>query len=578
MNPISQGASLSDVWGPSANNLFATGNGGIVLRYDGQKWRVTHTPVTENLNAVWGTDATHAFAVGQDGVILFFNGSTWVKQASPTSQPLNDVWGTSATDVYAVGQQREVVHYNGAAWDTMAVADGIEILYSMWGSSSHDIYATGLGKKLLHYDGVSWGEVQTNANFALNAVWGTSATDVFAVGGAGAAVHYDGVSWSNIDVGSSFFPNTVWGTATNDVYAMGSAAGSASPAYHWNGLSWSPVEMHSIKGITRVFGVDNEVIAVGSAGLIHRKSGAEFLPDAGGLTADLEAVWVAPAGNEAFAAGDFGTILHFHSGKWTSMASGTTQNLRGLGGVCPCSVLAVGENGVVLRYNGVDWSDISPGVPVHFNEVWVDNATGDAFVVGEGGTVMHLQGGVWSPLSLGSVTANLLSVWGSSVSNVYVVGAQSSAYKWTGTQFKFVAVAPGNYYNFHGVHGTGPKDVYVAAEYFLNAPPPLASTAAANSGEALHQGGSIFHWDGGQWTAVYSDPVNDVLSVWRANTHEGYATGDSYSILRDATVDHGWVRVFDVKNLPFYVNSVWGSSMKNVFIVGDDGAIVRYSQ
>jgi photosystem II stability/assembly factor-like uncharacterized protein len=572
MNPASNGNTLTDVWGPSANNLFATGSSGIVMRYDGEKWRLTRTPVTENLNAIWGTDATDAFAVGQEGTILFFNGTSWTKQTSPTDQTLNDVWGTSATDVYAVGQQREVVHFNGAEWDTMAVADGIEILYSVWGSSSQDIYATGLGKKLLHYDGVSWGEVQTNASFALNAVWGTDSTDVFAVGGAGAAVHYDGVSWNNIDVGASFFPNTVWGTATDDVYAMGSGSGAASNAYHWDGFSWTPVETHTLDGVARVFGVDSEVIAVGQAGLIHRKSGAEFLPDVGGLTADLEAAWVSPDGLQAFAVGDFGTILHFEHGKWTSMESGTTQNLRGLGGVCSCSLLAVGESGVILKYDGATWSDFSPGIPVNFNEVWMDRDTGDAFVAGDGGTVMKLENGTWSPLSLGSVTDNLLSVWGSSPGNVYLVGMQSRAFKWNGTQFKAVSIAPPNIYTFHGVYGTGPDDVYVAAE-LLGSPPPPSPAA----GDALHAGGSIFRWDGAQWTAVFSDPVHDVLSVWRANANEGYATGDSGSLLRNATSDNGWVRIFDVANLPFYVNSVWGSTMKNVFIVGDDGAIVRYS-
>jgi photosystem II stability/assembly factor-like uncharacterized protein len=573
MNPASAGNTLSDVWGPSADNLFATGANGIAMRYDGHKWRLTQTPVTKNLNAIWGTDASHLFAVGVDGVILFFNGSSWSKHDSGTDQTLNDVWGTSPSDVYAIGQQRTVVHYNGAVWDTMAVADGIEVLYSMWGSSNHDIYATGLGTKLLHYDGASWGSVPTNATFALNAVWGASATDVFAVGGAGAAVHWDGVAWSNIDVGEEVFPNSLWGTAGNDVYSVGTPSGAGSPAYHWNGLSWTPIDMHTIKGFTRVFGVENEVIAVGQSGMIHRKSGAEFIPDEGGNVTDIEGVWVSPDGLQAFAVGDNGTILHFEHGKWAPMPSGTMHDLRGVGGVCSCSVLAVGESGVILQYNGTTWGDFSPGVPANLNEVWMDKDTGDAFVAGDGGTVMKLENGIWSPLSLGSVTSNLLSVWGSSASNVYVVGNQSAAFKWNGTQFKLVSISPPNYYNFHGVNGSGPDDVYVASEFFTT-PPPSPPSAR---GEQLHQGGFLFHWDGGQWTSVYSDPVNDVLSVWRANDKEGYATGDSYSLLRNAASDQGWVRVFEVKNLPFFVNSVWGSSMKNVFIVGDDGAIVRYS-
>jgi hypothetical protein len=566
MNPVSAGATLTDVWGPAADNLFATGNGGIVLRFDGEKWRHTQAPiVTENLNGIWGSDATHIFAVGQAGVILSFNGTSWKRETSPTTKNLSDVWGFSATDVYAVGANREVVHFDGASWDTLAVTTGIEILRSVWGSSSGDIYATGLGTKLLHYDGVAWGEVETNANFALNAVWGTDSLDVFAVGGNGAAVHYDGVGWSDIDMGEPHFPNTVWGTATNDVYAMGFAVGGASPGYHWNGFAWSPIEMRSFKAVNRVFGVDGEVIAVGQGGLIYEKVGAEFLAVQGGNTVDLEAVWVTSDGMEAFAVGDFGTILHFESGAWLPMTSGTTTHLRGLGGTSAGDVLAVGENGIVLRYNGAVWSDASPGIPASFNEAWMD-APGSAFVVGEGGTVMRLEGGGWTPISLGSLTEILFSVWGSSASDVYIVGTGSTVLRWNGIQFKNVIVAPGAFHNYHGVHGTGPNDVFIASELIS---PPAAG--------ALHAGGNIFHWDGDAWTSVFADPIHDVLSVWRANRREGLATGDANSLLLDASVDDAWVRVWEVMNLPFYVNSVWGSSMRNAFVVGDDGTIVRYS-
>ena len=574
MNPLSEGNTLTDIWGPSSDNLFATGTGGIVMRYDGQKWRLTQTPVTENLNAIWGTDAGHVWAVGADGVVLFFNGSSWTKQNSNTDKTLNDVWGNWDMDVYAIGQEREIVHYDGVAWDTMAVANGDEILYSLWGSSVHNIYATGVGKNLLHYNGTSWGEVQTNASFTLNAVWGTGSTDVFAVGGNGAAVHWDGLAWSNIDIGEGLFPNTLWGTSTSDVYAMGVASGAGHNAFHWDGFSWSPVEMNTIDGVRGVFGVGNEVIAVGQVGMIHRKSGAEFLPEPGGNIADLEAAWVSPDGSEAFAVGDLGTILHFENGNWTEMASGTTQNLRGLGGASTSALYAVGENGTVLKYDGNNWSDFAPGVPANYNEIWIDAGTGDAFLAGDGGTVMKLENGVWSPLALGTVTENLLSVWGSSTSNVYIVGNQNTAFKWTGTQFKIVPVSPPpNIYNYHSVYGTGSGDVYVGAELQGIVPPPSPSAAQSN----LHAGGAIFHWDGQVWTPVFTDPVSDVLSVWRANDHEGFATGDFASVVRNASSDNGWVRVLDIDNLPQRVNSVWGSSMQNVFIVGDDGAIVRYS-
>ena len=563
MNPASQGAHLFSVWGPSADNLFATGSGGVVMRYDGDAWRLTRAPVSANLNGIWGADATHVFAVGQDGVILFFNGSSWTQQASPTTQPLNDIWGTSATDVYAVGQQREVIHYDGVSWDTMSVAPGIDPLRSVWGSSSNDIYVTGLGTTLLHYNGSSWGEVETGSSFALNAVWGTDSLDVFAVGGNGAAVHYDG-TWNNINIGEALFPLTVWGSSSTDVYAMGFASGAASAAYHWNGFSWSPVDVNSSKGINRVFGVDNRVFAVGSAGLIHEQSGNEFIAMTGGRTTDLHAVWVSPTGSEAFAVGELGTILHFEAGAWTPMSSGTTTRLRGLGATCSCNILAVGENGTVLRYNGVDWSDVSPGAAVNFNGAWMDDS-GTAFVVGSNATVMRYENGGWEPLSLGSVTDELLAVWGPSLSDVYVVGNNTASYRWTGTQFKHIVVSPLNTFKFNSVYGTSADDVYIGAT-LQSAPPPAP----------VHGGGSIFHWDGEAWAPIFSDPISEVLSVWR-NGQQGFGTGDSGMLLRDPQGNTGFTRVFDVENLPYYVNSVWGSSLQNVFVVGNDGAIVRYS-
>jgi photosystem II stability/assembly factor-like uncharacterized protein len=569
MNPVSEGASLHDVWGPSADNLFAAGDGGVVMRYDGAEWRRTTTPVSASLNAIWGTSADHVVAVGEDGTILFYNGSAWIPQTSNTFEILNDVWGSSATDIYAVGFQRTVVHYDGTAWSVVTVPVGFEPLRSVWGSGPNDVYATGLGKDLLHYDGTAWNPIATGSTFALTAVWGTAADDVFAVGGNGAVAHYDGTTWTNIDVGEPLIAQTVWGTATNDVYVMGYPTGEASQAYHWDGLSWSPVEVHSRKEIDAVFGVDGAVVAVGWGGTIHEKAGDEFLAVAGGMTVDLEDVCVSASGSDAFAVGELGTILHFTGGAWSVMESGTTENLRGLDGTSASDLLAVGENGTALHYDGARWSDISAGGP-HLNEAWMDGP-GTAYVVGDGGTALRYHGTGWTPVGIGFVLDPLLSVWGSSGDDIWLVGAQSTVLRWNGTQWKNVVVDVADVHNFQGVHGTGPDDVFLASEYVGPASSPLA-------GEKRHAGGLIFHWDGTSWgLPVYQDPVHDVLSVWRANASEGYATGNSSSLLRNAAGDGGWIRVGDLQNLPFMLTSVWGSSMGNVFVVGDNGTIARLS-
>ena len=58
---------------------------------------------SQELRAAWGTSRTDVFAVGQAGTILHYDGARWSAMASGTSQWLYGVWGTSSTNVYAAG-------------------------------------------------------------------------------------------------------------------------------------------------------------------------------------------------------------------------------------------------------------------------------------------------------------------------------------------------------------------------------------------------------------------------------------------------------------------------------------------
>jgi len=577
MNPVSEGVTLVDVWGPTPDNLFATGAGGTILRYDG-KWRKTQAPTTENLTGIWGTSASHIIAVGARGTILKWNGSAWSDESTLESLFFQDVWGSSPNDVFAVGTEpgvtgRVVVHYNGASWTRMTVPAGFEPLTSVWGSGPTNVYCTGLGKSLFHYDGVDWEPVLTASTFALTAVYGFSATDVFAVGGNGAAVHWDGVQWTPIDIGVSVFMQSVWGTSGTDLYAVG----LAGAAYHYNGATWSPIELRSFKALSRVFGVEEHVVAVGEGGTIHRTTGGGWDPGEGCMTRRLNDVWVSPDGTRAFAVGDMGTFLHFENGVWNEINGLTTQDMRGLSGTAADDVMAVGAAGTVFHWNGGTWFDISTGVPLGLNDVWMDG-TYTAYAVGEQLSVFRWDGGSWNQTSLGVTVEPLFGVWGSSFEDIWVTGYTDAAFRWNGLQWKLVTIDAFNTHQFHDVHGTGPNDVYVATEYI-----GPRGTLVADAGDGayrapLHAGGYIFRWNGLQWQPVYQDGIHDVLAIWRSGVERGFATGDAGSILLDTeTGAASFQRLFDFPNLPFLVTGVWGSSNSNVFVVGDNGTILRYS-
>ena len=58
---------LSSVWGSGPRDVFAAGRGGIVLHYDGIRWRRMASGTNHNLHGIWGDDRRNILAVGQSG-------------------------------------------------------------------------------------------------------------------------------------------------------------------------------------------------------------------------------------------------------------------------------------------------------------------------------------------------------------------------------------------------------------------------------------------------------------------------------------------------------------------------------
>lgn len=63
---------LQDVWGSSGNDVFAVGDNGTILHYDGTQWRQMNSGTSETLYDVWGVSGSDVFAVGTGGTILHY--------------------------------------------------------------------------------------------------------------------------------------------------------------------------------------------------------------------------------------------------------------------------------------------------------------------------------------------------------------------------------------------------------------------------------------------------------------------------------------------------------------------------
>ncbi len=120
-HPLPQGNALNEVWGSSGSDVFAVGNSGTILHYDGSEWSAMTSGTTDTLLGVWGSSGSDVFAVGRggsffspEGTILHYDGSAWAEMTSGTSASFYDVWGSSGSDVFAVGSSGTIFHYDGA--------------------------------------------------------------------------------------------------------------------------------------------------------------------------------------------------------------------------------------------------------------------------------------------------------------------------------------------------------------------------------------------------------------------------------------------------------------------------------
>jgi hypothetical protein len=251
--------SLWGVWGPSPTDVFAVGQGGTVLHYNGTSWQSMTTPAASTVwfYGVHGTSSNNVMAVGQSGgfgYVMSYNGSTWSRvvidpvsqlndvwfyspsnryfvgnggtiidvdfMTSGTTENLHAIWGTSTSDIFATGFTGTILHYNGSAWSAMT-SGTTQRVYDVWGSSSSNVYAVGY-RTHLKYNGSSWTTDMPPGIRDFRGVWGASANDVFVVGISGFITHFDGNNWNTMTSGTTeHFYGGVWGTSSSNVFAVG---------------------------------------------------------------------------------------------------------------------------------------------------------------------------------------------------------------------------------------------------------------------------------------------------------------------------------------------------------------------
>lgn len=162
------------IWGSQRSPLLTVGTGGYFHLYHPWGWETQKLPIDSDLWDVWGASPQDIYAVGEYGKIMHYNGSTWSQlQGISNRQALNAIWGASAQDIFIVGDFGTILHYNGSGWVEQNSGTQ-ETLFGVWGMSGGDVYAVGMHGTILHYDGTAWVVEDSATQINLSDVWGAA--------------------------------------------------------------------------------------------------------------------------------------------------------------------------------------------------------------------------------------------------------------------------------------------------------------------------------------------------------------------------------------------------------------------
>lgn len=263
---------LHAVHGASAHDVWAVGDSGLALHYDGTAWTTVDSAVPGALNAVWAAASNDVWMVGEAGTVLRWNGLRLVKVASPTSSTLKSVWGLGPRDVW--------LSTGSSTW---------------W------------------FDGTGYAEVKSSYSFGIDDVGGTPATGLWIISsgklysGAAGAV-------APVDVGTTDSWNLVVPTSATSLWVVSSQSYSADKALRLTGGRWTPVDLpkNGTDGFAlhAGFGAGDETWFVGDQStILHVTGSAAQVESTGGLGAQrLERVWGA-SWDDVWAVGGGGVLL-----------------------------------------------------------------------------------------------------------------------------------------------------------------------------------------------------------------------------------------------------------------------------
>ncbi len=309
---------LNALHGTSAGDLWAVGDRGAIVHWDGQQAieLVGHSPTTRAACAQPMDDGrTRIFVAGDaENGMLEWNGADWQVTTRPLGRSQVDIqcagvhgvwtmsddgeffrfgdslYETSATEdlpitqyieafsgrviddrleVWAVGDNGLTAHLQDGAWTLGRITIASEVLVDVWFSptpADPDAVAVGANGGVAILSGGTWTATEPLTVEDLTAVWGDGQGGIWVVGGNGTVLRWTGDAFAIEPVpaeGEDLYD--VDGTGPSDVWVAGDGR-----VLHFDGSAWSSEPMQS-GGYNSLVVTATDVWVIDNNGTIHHK-------------------------------------------------------------------------------------------------------------------------------------------------------------------------------------------------------------------------------------------------------------------------------------------------------------------
>lgn len=270
---------LRGAWIAPDMTLYAVGDAGTILIYNGLFWTPMQSKTTNMLFDIWGSSSDMVAACGWNTVLLY-NGKNW-KNITPAASNVfyTPIWVTPDGQSLWVGQP----DFSGLGFDWLYRYD---ITSRQWNSfatvvagaimafcgSDNDITMVLENGDIKHADNnLTITDIYSSSSpLGLQAAWinPSDCREAFGVNSAGTIYYFNGSSWENMQGGIS---DSIWGihgTSSSNVYAVGINSQGKGVVWFYNGSKWKREKIPSVRGLIDVNVVD--IDTGGAAGVLDK--------------------------------------------------------------------------------------------------------------------------------------------------------------------------------------------------------------------------------------------------------------------------------------------------------------------